>query len=55
MATARIVNHYADGSATEMAVSIKADGPDALDECVRRVRDLWRECVAEPEPGDVGE
>ena len=53
MASARIVNRYPDGSSTEMAVTIKADGPDALDEAVRRVIDLWRECVAaEPEAED---
>lgn len=53
MAHAAITHTFADGSATRMTVGIKADGPDALDECVRRVRDLWRECMtdeAEAEP-----
>lgn len=28
-----------------LEVGTVADGPDALDECVRRVKDLWREAV----------
>lgn len=31
-----------------LEVGTEADGPDALDECVRRVKDLWREAVGEP-------
>ena len=43
MAYAKIV--LADGAVLQ--VGTKADGPDALDECVRRVKDLWREAVGE--------
>jgi hypothetical protein len=55
MAYARIVNTYADTSSVRMEIGIEANGPDALDECVRRVKDLWRECIgdeAEAEAGD---
>jgi hypothetical protein len=30
-----------------LEVGTEADGPDALDECVRRVKELWREAVDE--------
>lgn len=47
MATASIRHKFPDGTITEMQVSTLADGPDALDECVIRVRELWHECVGD--------
>lgn len=58
IAYARLIQQWADGSATLMEVGTRVDGPDAADEMVRRVKDLWHECVedaeaeAEAEAGD---
>jgi hypothetical protein len=49
VAVAKIIHRFSDGTSTELVVSIKADGPDALDECVRRVSDLWRLAMTEGE------
>jgi hypothetical protein len=45
VAYAQIEHRWTDGQTTLMQVGTQADGPDALDECVRRVTDLWHECV----------
>ena len=50
MARAKIIQQWADGSATLMSVSTTADGPDALDECVARIAALWRVCLADTVP-----
>lgn len=50
MAYARVTHQWPDGeAATVMEAGTDANGPDALDECVRRVLDLWRECVGSGE------
>jgi hypothetical protein len=54
MAHAKIVHHYPDGSFTEMVAATKADGPDALDECVRRVAVLWH-IACQPDDEDDAE
>ena len=45
MAYAKITHQWPDESATVMEVGVDANGPDALDECVRRVTDLWQVCT----------
>jgi hypothetical protein len=52
MAYARITQQWADESATTMEVGIDANGPDALDECARRVAVLWALCVGEDAEAD---
>lgn len=49
MAHAKIIQQWADGSATVMQVGTRADGPDALDECVRRVSELWHVTIGDDE------
>lgn len=51
IAYARIVHQYPDKTTTDMYCGTNADGPDSLDECVRRVKDLWRECCCDA-PGE---
>lgn len=45
MAFAKILNTYPDKSSVLMVVGTQANGPDSMDECVARVKDLWRECM----------
>lgn len=53
MAKAKIIHQWTDGSATLMQVDTLADGPDSLDECVRRVSVLWHVCIGEPDDEDA--
>jgi len=49
VAYAKITHQWPDESATVMEVGTAADGPDALDECVRRVSTLWHVCIGSDE------
>jgi hypothetical protein len=53
MARAKIIQQWADGSATLLMVSTTADGPDALDECVTRIAALWHVCLADTVPDTI--
>lgn len=52
MAFAKMILRFPDGSSAELVAGTRADGPDALDECVRRVAVLHRVWASEDDDTD---
>lgn len=55
MARARIVHQYADGSATELSVTVDQTFADCVDEARAAVIKMWRETCTDEAVDEAGQ